>query len=114
MTSQEHRIETRVDLQATIFIELLAGDGEGEVILCNSLDLSANGLQVVLDDEIEKGSICRLCIDLRDREPIFLVGEVMWQRPDDDHEATRLGFMLYESDDSDIQRWKELMADMLV
>ena len=114
-TSLEHRIETRVDLEATIFIEVLASTSElaGEVLLCNSLDLSANGLQVVVDDEIDKGSICRICIDIKGADPIFLVAEVMWMRPDDDHEATRLGFLLYESDDSDIERWKELVADML-
>lgn len=112
---QNHRIETRLDLEATIFIEVLASESElaGEVILCNSLDLSANGLQVVVDNEIDKGSICRICIDLKDSDPIFLVGEVMWERPDDDPDAVRLGFLLFESDDSDIRRWKELVAEML-
>ncbi len=110
-TSSEHRIETRVELAATIFIELLTS--QTDVIMCNSLDLSANGLQVVVDDEIEQGSICRLCIDLKDRDPIYLVAEVKWQRPDHEEDATRIGFLLYESDDTDIQEWKELVAELL-
>jgi len=116
-TSQMHedRIKTRLALEATIFIEILASDSHtaGSILMCNSLDLSENGLQVVVDDEMPAGSIFRLCIDLKDSEPIFLVAEVKWQRPDPDADAFRIGFLLFESDDTDIQRWKELVADML-
>ncbi len=116
-TSQvhEHRVESRLELEATIFVELLASDShsEGTIIMCNSLDLSANGLQVVVDDQIPAGSIFRLCIDLKTAEPIFLVAEVMWLRPDPESDSYRIGFLLFESDDTDIHRWKQLVADML-
>ena len=111
----EHRVETRLELQETIFIEVLTSDlsTPGSVIMCNSLDLSANGLQVVLDDEITSGSIFRLCIDMQQNDPIFLVGEVKWKRPDPEGEGYRIGFLLFESDDTDIARWKHLLADLL-
>ena len=111
----EHRVETRLSLQETIFIEVLASDVStpGSVIMCNSLDLSANGLQVVLDEEITSGSIFRLCIDMQQNDPIFLVGEVKWKRPDPDGEGFRIGFLQFESDDTDTARWKRLVADML-
>tara|TARA_Y100001934_G_scaffold2040_1_gene3148 strand:- start:997 stop:1233 length:237 start_codon:yes stop_codon:yes gene_type:complete len=70
-------------------------------------------LQVVLDEEITSGSIFRLCIDMQQNDPIFLVGEVKWKRPDPDGEGFRIGFLLFESDDTDIARWKRLVADML-
>lgn len=109
------RAETRLEIEATIFIEIIAGShsGSGDVIMCNSLDLSTNGLQVVLDEDIEAGSIFRLCVDLPDAEPIFLVGEVKWRRPDPASDAYRIGFLLFESDDTDIKRWKETVADLL-
>ncbi len=93
----EHRVETRLELQETIFIEVLTSDlsTPGSVIMCNSLDLSANGLQVVLDDEITSGSIFRLCIDMQQNDPIFLVGEVKWKRPDPEGEGYRIGFLLF-------------------
>jgi len=111
----EHRVETRIEVEETVFIEVLAstGNSPGNVIMCNSLDLSANGIQVVVDDEISAGSILRLCLDLKNQEPIFLVGEIMWKRPDPDSAGYRLGFLLFESDGTDIQRWKELMAELL-
>ncbi len=112
---QNHRVETRFELEATIFIEIIASDSSssGSVIMCNSLDLSANGLQVILDEEISIGSILRLCIDLKDADPIFLVGEVKWQRPDAETGGYRIGFLLFESEDTDIERWKALVADLL-
>ncbi len=111
----KQRIEARLEKETTIFIEVLASDRQsaGTVIMCNSLDLSANGLQVVVDDHIVAGSIFRLCIDLKDADPIFLVAEVVWQRPDPDSDAYRIGFLLFESDDTDIARWKNLVADMM-
>ena len=116
-TSQDHedRVETRLQLEATIFVEILASDSNnaGSVLMCNSLDLSANGLQVVVDDEMPAGSIFRLCMDLRDAEPIFLVAEVKWQRQDPASDGFRIGFLLFESDDTDIKQWKKLVTDML-
>ena len=112
---QNNRIETRIDLEETIFIEIIASDmsDTGIIIMCNSLDLSANGLQVIIDEEISLGSILRLCIDLKDAEPIYVVGEVKWKRPDEETGGWRIGFLLFEADDTDIQRWKEFVADAL-
>lgn len=115
-TSQDPnaRVETRLELEETIFIEIIASasNSAGSVIICNSLDLSANGLQVIVDEDISLGSILRLCIDLKHADPIFLVAEVKWKRPDESG-GFRIGFLLFESDDTDIQRWKELVADLL-
>ena len=104
-----------VSYEETVFIEIIASDSRsaGSVIMCNSLDLSANGLQVIVDEEISIGTILRICIDLKEEEPIFLVAEVKWQRPDVDSGAFRIGFLLFESEDTDIQRWKELVATLL-
>lgn len=110
-TSQDHRIEVRLDIEATIFLELLSS--ESDILMCHSLDLSANGLQVMLDDPVEAGSICRLCIDIKDRDPIYLIAEVKWQRPDKEEDATRIGFAIFESDESDILQWKKLVAELL-
>ncbi|HJN49845.1 MAG TPA: PilZ domain-containing protein [Pseudomonadales bacterium] len=114
---REHRVESRLKLAETIFIEVLstaADHQEGSrIVICNSLDLSANGLQVVVDEEIPVTSRLRLCIDIHDRDPVYLVGEVIWQRRDDESEGHRIGFSLFESDDTDIRSWQEVIADLL-
>ncbi len=114
-TSQENRIETRIELEETVFIEVLtsSSDASSNVVMCSSLDFSANGIQVVVDEDIALNSILRLCIDMPEKEAIFLVGEVMWKRADTATGGIRLGFQLFESDDSDIAEWKQMIADML-
>ena len=114
-TSREHRIETRLELEETVFIEVLSAAAESavNVVMCSSLDLSANGIQVVVDEDIALGSILRLCIDMPEQEPIFLVGEVKWKRADTASGGICLGFLLFESDDSDIAEWKQWVADRL-
>ncbi|MFN3238049.1 MAG: PilZ domain-containing protein [Pseudomonadales bacterium] len=115
MTSQENRVETRLELEETVFIEVLtaAENSAANVVMCSSLDFSANGIQVVVDEDIALNAILRLCIDMPDKDPIFLVGEVKWKRADTATGGIRLGFMLFDSDDSDIAQWKQFIADML-
>lgn len=118
----DHRVETRLDMQETIFIEAMHNDANekennnnnnNNVILCTTLDLSANGLQVAMDQLLEIGSILRLCIDLPDKDPMFLVAEVKWIRSDDAVGGYRTGFLLFDSADSNITQWKLWIADLL-
>ena len=115
--SNERRTETRLMEQATVYIETQASDygddSPPQVAICNSVDISANGLQVVMDDPIALGTILRLCAEFHDeREPLYLVGEVRWIKPESDGYA--IGFSLYESENSDIGHWKALIAGKLV
>ncbi len=113
----DQRIETRLQAAETIFIEVVStsagGHDPSNIIICNSMDLSANGLQVVVDDEIPINSILRLCIDIHDRDPIYLIGEVMWTKCDTESDGFRVGFSLIPSDGTDIQSWKEVIAELL-
>jgi hypothetical protein len=112
---ENNRTETRLELEETVFIEVLSSGSPSasNVVMCTSLDFSANGIQVTVDQDIKLGAILRLCIDMPDKEPIFLVGEVKWKRADTATGGIRLGFLLFESDDSDIAAWKQMIADML-
>ena len=42
--------------------------------------------------------------ELREADPIFLVAEAKWKRPDPETEGFQSGFLLFESDDTDIKR----------
>jgi len=112
----DERAHIRIESQFTIFIEILASSVDnsspGNVIICNSLDLSAKGLQVVVDESIEIETILRICLDIKDRAPIFVVGEVKWQRPGTDTDGMRVGFELFESEDTDIDAWEQAISDL--
>jgi hypothetical protein len=119
--TDNRRSEFRLSEQATIFIELQSADYDNgtaaNILICNSLDLSANGMQIQLDCEVPVGSIFRLCVDFANNpnetkpEAIYLVGEVRWLKPFGD-EFT-IGFALFDSEQTDIEAWKRAMAQRL-
>ncbi len=116
MSNVDGRIEARIESNFTIFIEVLASSVDhssaGSIVVCNSLDVSPSGLQVVVDKPIPVESILRLCLDVKDRDPIYVVGEVKWQRPDTESNGVRLGFLLFESEDTDIDAWKLAIREL--
>ncbi len=80
MTTDDRRAP-RYHIDATVFVE--AGErtspsDTGEIVICSSMDLSETGLQVVLDQGIKTGRIVRLCIDIKGRDAIYVVGKVVW------------------------------------
>lgn len=114
MTVDEKRSEGRVDEQTTIFVELYDSDhaSGNKVIICNSLDISANGIQFQMDEQAHIGSILRLCAEFHDQQaPLQLIGEVKWVVPEDEH--YNIGFEIYDAENTDIIAWKQLIAGRL-
>ncbi|MBV1878170.1 MAG: PilZ domain-containing protein [Pseudomonadales bacterium] len=111
----DHRIEHRLRIEETVIIELLDSslNTQQKVVICSSSDLSANGIQVVVDQHIAVGSILRLCLDLPNAAPIFLTGEVKWTAVEPNNCDIRLGFLIHECDQSDIVGFKYWVADKL-
>ena len=115
-TGTERRSELRLDEQATVFIEFYSADDEASaaprVLICNSLDISANGIQIQIDQEVAVGSILRIGAELEGNEQaLYLVGEVRWIKPADD--GFTIGFALYDAENTDIIGWKALIAGRL-
>ena len=117
MEHHERRLEARVGRCETIFIELFSADYDesspAKIIICNTLDISANGLQLVIDSEVPVGSVLQLGVDLNQpKQRIHMVGEVRWCRRQlkADGDSYLLGFELYESEGTDIEIWKRLLA----
>ena len=75
------------------------------------LDMSANGLRVISDQEMPAGSIVRTCVQLKStHEQFMLVSEVKWSQLHEHPGEFLLGLSLFESEDTDIQAWKEMIA----
>ena len=110
----EKRQEFRLTTQETMFLELsLPHESEQtpKMVVCNTVDISANGLQVAMDNMLPAGSIHQLGIELENPSRRFhLVGEVKWCRPRE-RTGYLIGFALYESDDTDIEAWKQAMVE---
>lgn len=114
--ADERRSEARFDDRATIFVERLAAEYDqsrpASIVICRSVDISANGLQVRMDQPVPVGAILRLCAQFTDnRKSLYLVGEVKWLR--EERGSWSIGFNLFESEQTDIMAWKQLIAERL-
>lgn len=112
----ERREEARLNLGADIYIEVEAKEPgsskPGKVLSCDAVDLSANGLQVLVDDPLTSGAIHTMIVELdADRGMFRLSAEVRWVKPHSEGYLT--GLSLYESDGTEIIDWKLMVARYL-
>ena len=113
---QDKRQESRLNTEETVFIELTSAEPGVEIppdiVISNSVDLSANGLRVSVDRDLVIGSILRACVQFRDSPQRFLlVTEVKWCCPHERAGEFIVGLALFESEGTDIQVWKEMIAE---
>jgi hypothetical protein len=112
------RNEARILSEVTIFVETYSSPDDEptppNIVISKTLDLSANGLQMIMDHPLAEGSILQLCVDFGLKQPRFhLIGEVRWVRktPDGRHYLT--GFQLLDSEGCGIEEWKNSVATLL-
>ena len=112
----DQRQEYRLSAQETVYLELTqqkhsASESGADIVVSTSLDMSANGLRVIVDQPLDAGTILRSCVLLRATGVQFvLVCEVKWARPYGEAGEFLLGLSLFESEGSDIVRWKDFIA----
>lgn len=116
MSTSDKRQEYRLNQQETVYIELTSSapgdETPSDIVISNSVDISANGLRVITDRDLMPGSILRACVQFRDSsERFLLVTEVKWCRPHDYAGEYVVGLALFESEGTDIQRWKEIIGE---
>ena len=97
----ERREEARLNLRAAIYIETVSqvpGEDKPAVVLkCESIDLSANGLQVLIYEALVVGAIHTLLIEFDAHEkPFKLIAEVRWVKPH--AQGYLIGLSLYNSE----------------
>lgn len=114
--TNDQRQEHRLLFEDIIFIEVASADIDNNapaaIVICNTLDVSANGLQVSMDRPLTVGGIHQIGVQLREPERrLYLTGQVKWCRTDEHVEGYMLGIALFESEETDIQAWKELIVE---
>jgi hypothetical protein len=114
----EKRQQQRSSFEGKIFIERVSSDAEGsssaDIIICNSVDISASGIRAGIDRELRLGAILQVGIELAGEEhTLYLVGEVRWCIPSaDDVEHWLVGFKLLDAQYSDIEAWQQHLIDI--
>lgn len=112
----EKREEARLNVSASIFIETVSREPdstqEAKVVECECVDLSANGLQVLVPESLSKGAIHTLIIEIDNDVKVYrLIAEVKWVKPYKSDFLT--GLMLYDSEGTEIIDWKFMMSRFL-
>ncbi len=112
----EKREEARINISANIFIETVSPEPgstiEPVIVECECVDLSANGLQVIVPEPLVSGAIHTLIIDIHNDPKIYrLIAEVKWVKPYKSDFLT--GLMLYDSEGTQIVDWKFMMSRYL-
>ncbi len=116
--TEQRRNHPRLPVTGTTFIELLsarAGENESaKMITCNTVDVSRNGLQVILSEELTVGAILQIGVDLPNAPgTLYLAGEVRWCLPSNDALHPWLaGFQILNAEDTDIKTWAAMIAIM--
>ncbi|HET8707827.1 MAG TPA: PilZ domain-containing protein [Pseudomonadales bacterium] len=111
--SSEKRSENRIRREEQLYVEIMASSYDeslpGAVVACTTCDISPNGLQVKMDQPVQAGAILDLCIEMqRSSKRFFLTGEVKWVRENEDGLSWRVGFLLFDGINTDIEEWKAL------
>jgi len=116
MTENKRKHE-RIRSSETIFIELLSPSvegHEGEVVRCKTSNISTNGLRAQVGRELIIGAILQVGIDLKGaQDTLYLAAQVIWCQPDEKNPGSwSAGFELLNANDSDIETWRGVLADM--
>lgn len=110
------RQETRLAQRRTIFIEVHStynGESPCKMLICESVDISANGFKARIDESLPLNAIYQLCVELHETDQrLYLSAQVKWLVEADD-DGFYVGLEIFESDDTDIDKWKLYIADLL-
>ena len=112
------RQESRLNERQTVFIETQSaykGDPDNyKMLVCQSIDISANGIRAHIDQPVPLNAIYQICIELHSSgKRMYLAAQVKWIRPEESSEGYQVGFQIFESEDTDIEAWKIHVADCL-
>lgn len=115
----DKRREYRLPSTATVFIETVAqahdGSQPAEILISNSVDLSANGLQITSDQPLMVNSIHQAAITLDSAsERMALTIQVRWVKLNETDQQYHIGLEVLEDSDSQLAAWKRDLSERLL
>lgn len=115
----EQRQELRIEQKQTVFIEVRhryvsEGKSQSRLLICRSVDLSANGIRAIIDEELPVDAIYQLAVEFADsKETLCLAAQVKWIKTANNGDGFEVGLMILDSDDTDVEAWKLHIAQQL-
>ena len=90
------------------------GSCPARVIATRTIDLSCQGMRLLVEDELEEGRLFDICVELRDHPRRFLLtGETRWCRPHSPGPDYEVGLEIQEGEGTDYLVWAEVIAGVV-
>ncbi len=102
----ENRASQRFIKHEQVFIEVMSHDGAA-VIKTQTLDVSATGMRLLCEKQVEPGMIHQICIQVTGIEKRFLlIAEIKWSKPEQG--GWLAGLEIQDAEGFDLEPWREL------
>lgn len=104
------RFTSRGNLQSEVIVADDYPELAGQNIPCESVNISADGIQVVLKDHLPVGTTLDLWVSIPKSKlkTFHLVATLCWIKPTRDEKAYRAGLEVSETDQADLEKWYSL------
>lgn len=104
------RFTSKGNLQTEIIISEDYPELAGKNIACESINVSANGIQVLLNEHAPVGTELDIWVSIpKSKQKTFhLTAAIRWIKPNKDETAFRAGLDVSSSDKNDLDTWYEL------
>lgn len=113
--SDIERLHPRLPADSRVFLELDSSPDNGQIAVCQALDVSSGGLQVALEQELTVDAYLQVGVEppRGEGDTFFLAAQVCWCRPTGrDDQPWSAGLMLLPANHSDLDRWVELISQL--
>lgn len=104
------RFVSRGNLQSEVIVSEEYPELAGQNIACESVNISADGIQVLLKDHVPVTTVLDLWISIpKSKQQTFhLVARVCWIKLTRDEKAYRAGLEVSETAKADLEKWYSL------
>lgn len=111
---EEKRSQARQTRRTDAYLELAVDGKQGDyiqqVIACETVDLSPNGLKIYLSEPISQGLITDVLVEISGEEGrFFLSTEVKWISPSTEDGWYLAGFEIFELENTDYKSWVTML-----
>ena len=114
--SAEHRTAKRLLRKESVSIQILRpcmdATCPAEVVASETIDISRDGLRLLLQEPLEADRIFDICVKLRnDPKRFLLTGETRWCRYNSDRNGHEVGIVLLDAEQTDFSAWSESVEE---
>ena len=110
--SDEHRTATRLLRKESVSIQILRpcidASCPAEVVASETVDISRQGLRLLLPEPLEADRIFDICVKLKDDPKRYLLtGETRWCRYNRERRGHEVEIVILDAEETDFNAWSE-------